>query len=82
MEHKTLPSPYYKIKKINTFLEVEGKMGPIPQTTSSQYRPPQVDTNPYIRKDNTAEKEKEQHPLKGLGQAQPLSLVKKLHAHL
>ena len=34
------------IKKMKTFLEVEGKMGLIPQPTSSQYRPPQLDTNP------------------------------------
>ena len=27
------------IKKMKTFLEVEGKMGPIPQPASSQYRP-------------------------------------------
>ena len=30
------------IKKMKTFLEVERKMGPIPQPTSSQYRPPQL----------------------------------------
>ena len=29
------------VKKMRTFLEVEGKMGLIPQPTSSQYRPPQ-----------------------------------------
>ena len=46
------------IKKMKTFLEVEGKMGPISQPTSSQYRPPQPDTNPKVRKDNTAEKRK------------------------
>ena len=28
------------VKKIRTFLEVEGKMDPIPQPASSQYRPP------------------------------------------
>ena len=37
------------IKKMKTFLEVEGKMGPIP-TPSSQLRPPLPDTNPNIRK--------------------------------
>ena len=46
------------IKKMKTFLEVEGKMGPIPQPASSQYRPPQLDTNPKVRKDNTAKKRK------------------------
>ena len=46
------------IKKMKTFLEVEGKMGPMPQPTSSQYRPPQPDTNPNDRKDNAAEKKR------------------------
>ena len=52
------------IKKMKTFLEVEGKMGPIPQPTSSQYRPPQLDTNPKVRKDNAAEKRKKAVPTK------------------
>ena len=43
---------------MKAFLEVEGKMGPIPQLTSSQYRPPQLDTNPNVRKDNGTEKRK------------------------
>ena len=33
-------------------------MGPIPQLASSQYRPPQPDTNPNVRKDNAMEKRK------------------------
>ena len=52
------------IKKMKTFLEVEGKMGPIPQPTSGQYRPPQLDTNPKVRKDNTEEKRKRAVPTK------------------
>ena len=50
--------PYPKIiKKMRTFLEIEGKLGPIPQPSSNQYRPPQPDTNPNVRKVNkTAEK--------------------------
>ena len=52
------------IKKMRTFLEVEGKMGPIPQPTSSQYRPPQLDTNPNVRRDNTTEKRKRAVPTK------------------
>ena len=52
------------IKKMKTFLEVEGKMGPIP---ASQFRPSLPDTSPNIRKDNTTEKEREQHP-RGSGQ--------------
>ena len=57
MEYKTLPPPTI-IKKMKTFLEVEGKMGPIPLPTSNQYRPPQPDTNPMVRKDNALEKRK------------------------
>ena len=52
------------IKKRKTFLEVEGKMGSIPQPASSQYRPPQPDTNPKVRKDNAAEKRKRAVPTK------------------
>ena len=63
MEHKTLPHPTI-IKKMKTFLEVEGKMGPIPQPTSSQYRAPQPDTNPKVRKDNAVEKRKRAAPTK------------------
>ena len=54
------------IKKMKTFLEVEGKMGPIPQPTNNQYRPHQLDTNPKIRKDNTVEKRKKAVPTKRL----------------
>ena len=39
-----------KIKKMRTFLEVKGKLGPIPQPSSNQYRPSQSDTNPNVRK--------------------------------
>ena len=52
------------IKKMKTFLEVEGKMGPIPQPASSQYRPPQPDTNPKVRKGNAADKRKTVVPTK------------------
>ena len=53
------------IKKMRTFLEVEGKLGPIPQPFSNQYRPPQPDTNPNIRKaTNTPEKRKRVVPTK------------------
>ena len=47
------------IKKMKTFLEVEGKMGLIPP---SQFRPPLPDTNPNIRKDNATEKRKRAVP--------------------
>ena len=55
------------IKKMKTFLEVEGKMGPVP-TPSSQFRPPLPDTNPNIRKDTVTEKRKEPHPRRSLDQ--------------
>ena len=38
---------------MRTFLEVEGKLGPIPQLCSNQYRQPQPDTNPNVRKSIT-----------------------------
>ena len=49
---------------MKTFLEVEGKMGPIPQPAGNQYRPPRLDTNPKVRKDNAAEKRKRAVPTK------------------
>ena len=47
------------IKKMKTFLEVEGKMGPVP---ASPFKPLQPDTNPNIRKDNVREKRKRATP--------------------
>ena len=52
------------VKKMRTFLEVEGKMDPIPQSTSSQYRPPQLDPNPNVRKYKATEKRKRVVPTK------------------
>ena len=66
------------IKKMKTFLEVEGKMGPIPQPTCNKYRPLQPDANPNVRKD----KRKRTALTKGLGLAQPPSLVKQPNTHL
>ena len=51
------------IKKMKTFLEVEGKMGPVP-VPISQFRPPLPDTNPNIRKNNAAERRKRATPKK------------------
>ena len=48
MELKTLPPP--TIIKKRAFLELEGKLGPIPQSPSNQFRPPQPDTNHNVRK--------------------------------
>ena len=47
------------IKKMKTFLEVEGKMGPAP---ISQFRLLLPDTNPNIRKNNATEKGKREAP--------------------
>ena len=47
------------IKKMKTFLDVEGKMGPVP---ASQFRSPLPDTNSNIRKDNAMEKRKRAVP--------------------
>ena len=44
---------------MKTFLEVEGRMGPIP---ASQFRPPLPDTYPNIRKSNATEKRKRAAP--------------------
>ena len=66
---------------MRTFLEVEGKMGLIPQPTNSQYRPPQPDTNPNVRKDKATEKRKRTVPTKDLALTQPSGLVKQLHTH-
>ena len=55
------------IKKMKTFLEAEGKMGPAPApaptpAAASQCRPPVPNTNPNIRKDNATEKRKKAAP--------------------
>ena len=49
---------------MRTFLEVEGSMDPIPQPSSSQYRPHQPDTNPNVRKDKAMKKRKRTAPTK------------------
>ena len=49
---------------MRTFLELEGKMGLIPQPNNSEYRPPQPDTNPHVRKDKAIEKRKKMVPTK------------------
>ena len=53
------------IKKMRTFLEIKGNLGPIPQSASNQYRPPQPDTNPNVRKaTKSTEKRKRVAPTK------------------
>ena len=60
------------IKKMKTFLEVEGKMGPISiPAPGNQFRPPLPDTNPNVRKDNVTEKRKRAMPKKKFRPATP-----------
>ena len=40
------------IKKMKTYLELEGKLGPKFQPQSDQSRPTQPDTNPHVKKRN------------------------------
>ena len=64
MEHKTLCPPNNNQENKN-ILEVKEKLGPIPQSSSNQFRPPQPDTNPNVRKVNKAtEKRKRVVPTK------------------
>ena len=43
---------------MKTFLEVGGKMGPIPvPAPGNQFRPPLPETNPNVRKNDVTEKE-------------------------
>ena len=51
------------LKKLKTYLELEGKLGPKPQSQANQFRPPLPDTNPQIRKEpKMAEKRKRLSP--------------------
>ena len=60
------------IKKMKTFLEVEGKMGPIPvPVPSNQFRPPLPETNPNVRKNDVTEKRKRATPKKKFRPATP-----------
>ena len=60
------------IKKMKTFLEVEGKMGPIPvPVPGNQFRPPLPETNPNVRKNDVTEKRKRATPKKKFRSATP-----------
>ena len=64
MELKTLPPPNKNQENENIF-GTQRKLGPIPQSSSNQYRSPQPDTNPNVRKVNKAtEKRKRVVPTK------------------
>ena len=57
---------------MKTFLEVEGKMGPIPVPASSnQFRPLLPETNPNVRKNDATEKGKRATPKKKFRPATP-----------
>ena len=60
------------IKKMKTFLQVENKMGPIIPAPVSQFRPPLPETNPIIRKDDSAEKRRRASPKKRFRPKPPL----------
>ena len=60
------------IKKMKTFLEVEGKMGPTPvPAPGNQFRPPLPETNPNVRKNDVTEKRKRATPKKKFRPATP-----------
>ena len=60
------------IKKIKTFLEVEGKMGLTPVLVpGNQFRPPLPETNPNVRKNDVTEKRKRATPKKNFRPATP-----------
>ena len=42
------------IKKMKTYLKLEGKLGPKTKPQSNQFRPPQPNTNPQVRKESKA----------------------------
>ena len=69
------------VKKMRTFLEVEGKMGSILQPASSQYRPSQLDTSPNVRKDKAMEKRKKAASTKRFRPSTAPSLVKQPCTH-
>ena len=53
------------IKKMRTYLELEGKLGHKPQPQTNQFRPPLPNTNPLERKESTVtEKRKRLCPIK------------------
>ena len=53
------------MKKMRTYLELDGKLGPKPQSQSNQLRPPFPDTKPQVRKEaKMTEKRKRLIPTK------------------
>ena len=57
---------------MKTFLEVEGKMGPIPvPAPGTQFRPPLPETNPNVKKNDVTEKRTRATPKKKFRSATP-----------
>ena len=56
---------------METFLEVENKMGPIIPALVSQFRPPLLETNPNFRKSGTTQKRKRATPKKKIRPSTP-----------
>ena len=72
-----------KVKKMRTFLEIEEKMGPIPQPASSQYRPPLSQTQTLIPgRIRPQRRDRGQHPPRDSGLTQHPGQVKQLCTHL
>ena len=63
MEHKT-PPPNDGQENENFSWKLKGKWVQYPNLLAGQYRPPQPDTNPNVRKDKTTEKKKRVVPTK------------------
>ena len=59
------------VKKMKIFLEVENKMGPIIPVPANQFRPPLLETNPNVRKNDMTEKRKRATPKKKFRPAAP-----------
>ena len=77
MELKTLPPPNNNQENENIFGS-QGKLGPIPQSSTSQSGLPQPDTNPNVRKVNKAtEKRKRVVPTKSFRAAIAMKLNEK-----
>ena len=71
LEHKASSASHYH-QEMKTFLEVEGKMGPIPvQAPANQFRPLLPETSPNVRRNDVTEKRKKATPKKKFRPATP-----------
>ena len=70
------------IKKMQTFLELEGKLGPKPQTLRNQFRSSQPDTNHQLgRMARLQKRERGQHLQKDLKLQHGLILIREIQNH-